>query len=58
MPRIAYNADDTDLEHHDWEAFDRTIRSDAPSWDEVDPDGDDDWTEWEDTDPDHDPENA
>jgi hypothetical protein len=50
-------------DHHisdttDWDTFDRTIRSDAPAWDEVEPHGEEEWEEWEDTDPDHDPENA
>jgi len=46
------------LDTTDWDTFDRTIRSDAPSWDEVDPNGEEEWEEWEDTDPDGDPENA
>lgn len=57
MPHIRHNCDTTHLEE-DWDTFDRAIRSDAPAWDEVDPDGDDEWDEWEDTDPDRDPENA
>lgn len=31
MPNIPYYGDDRDLDHEDWEAFDRAIRSDAPT---------------------------
>lgn len=30
MPNIPYYGDDRDLDHEDWEDFDRAIRSDAP----------------------------
>jgi hypothetical protein len=53
MPQIPHYAADTNPDPHDWEAFDRAIRSDAPlatapddpddpdAYWEPDPDGDD-----------------